>query len=268
MNEREQIEFFHQNYLSLRENTPEMKRNGEECKAYHKWYDNAYVYFKSYAQLQNDPDYKIFVDAEKEGNCFVLAHIYDTISPSYKVLMLKTSRMNEKVSDVSTENPCKVFISHASADKPIIDSFVDNVLVLGLGLRKEEIVYTSNEVYGVAPGDDISRYIKENIAEATVVLLMISSEYKQSEVCLNEMGAAWALDKSFISVLLPETGYDKLGWLTNLQKAIKINQKDQVMSLCQRMVKLIKSIDINERLTNIVTYTDTCVSGKSSGRFI
>lgn len=150
----------------------------------------------------------------------------------------------------------KVFISHSSADKAIIDSFVDNVLIMGLGLSKNEIAYTSNEVYGVAPGDDISKYIKDNIEASEIVLLMISDNYKQSEVCLNEMGAAWALEKNFVSVLLPDTGYDKLGWLTNLQKAIRINQKDQIISLCQKIVSLIKTVTIQDRLTDIVSYTD------------
>ena len=92
MTERELIEDLHQKYLSLRENTPWTQRDGEECSAYHEWYDNAYVYFKSFDNLQNDPDFQIFVNAEKDGNCFVLEHIYDTISPSYKVLMIKTEK--------------------------------------------------------------------------------------------------------------------------------------------------------------------------------
>ena len=91
MTEREHIEDLRLKYLSLRENTPEMHRDGVECKAYHEWYDNAYIYFKSFDVLQNDPDFQIFVNAEKAGNCFVLAHVYDSISPSYKVLMLKTA---------------------------------------------------------------------------------------------------------------------------------------------------------------------------------
>lgn len=95
MIEREQIENLHKRYLSLRENTPMRHRNGEECKAYHEWYDNAYVFFKSFDYLQNDPDFQNFVNAEKEGNCFVLAHIYDSISPSYKVLMVKTGKVHE-----------------------------------------------------------------------------------------------------------------------------------------------------------------------------
>lgn len=65
-----------------------------------------------------------------------------------------------------------------------------------------------------------------------------------------------ALDKPFVSILLPETGYDKLGWLANLQKAIRINQKDQIISLCQKIVGLIKNIKIQDSLTAIVSYTD------------
>lgn len=158
--------------------------------------------------------------------------------------------------NATREQIVKVFISHSSVDKSTIDSFVDNVLVMGLGLSKNEITYTSNEVYGIAPGDDISRYIKENIEAAGVVLLMISDNYKQSEVCLNEMGAAWALDKPFISILLPNTGYDKLGWLTNLQKAVRMENREQVISLCQKIVGLVKTVDIQDRLSAIVSYTD------------
>ena len=59
MTERDPIEEFHQEYLSLKENTPWKHRDGEECKAYHKWYDSAYVYFKSFGSLKDDPDYQV-----------------------------------------------------------------------------------------------------------------------------------------------------------------------------------------------------------------
>lgn len=199
-------------------------------------------------------------DLEKEVSSgrSALNAIIEAESLTSQVQNIKTtSSIVEKKEAEAVENrTIKVFISHSSADKPVVDSFVDNILVMGLGLSKNEIAYTSNEVYGVAPGDDISRYIKENIEAAEIVLLMISDNYKQSEVCLNEMGAAWALDKPFVSVLLPNTGYDKIGWLTNLQKAIRINHKGQIISLCQKIVGLIKNIKIQDRLTAIVSYTD------------
>ena len=59
MSEREQLEELHQRYISLRLNTPWRQRDGEECRAYHDWYDNAYVYFKSFDYLQSDPDFQI-----------------------------------------------------------------------------------------------------------------------------------------------------------------------------------------------------------------
>ena len=107
MNEREQIEKLHQRYLYLKENTPWRQRNGEECRAYHEWYDMAYVYFKSFEFLQSDSDFQIFVNAEKEGNCFVLAHIYDSISPSYKVLLVKTEKVHEADKFFSMTQPEK-----------------------------------------------------------------------------------------------------------------------------------------------------------------
>lgn len=36
-----EIEALHKAYIDLRENTPYMKRDGEERKAYHDWYDAA-----------------------------------------------------------------------------------------------------------------------------------------------------------------------------------------------------------------------------------
>lgn len=63
-----------------------MKRDGEECKAYHAWYDAAHVFFSSIAGLNGTDDFKTFASAQKDGNCFVLEHVYDSISASYKIV--------------------------------------------------------------------------------------------------------------------------------------------------------------------------------------
>ena len=75
----------------------------------------------------------------------------------------------------------KVFISHCSKDKPIIDEFVDKVLRLSCGFKTSEIVYTSREDTGVGLGDGIPQFIKENLLSSSLVLFMISDNYKQSE---------------------------------------------------------------------------------------
>ena len=175
---------------------------------------------------------------------------------------IKTAKKEETIQQVKNKNNKHplVFISHSSGDKALIQSFVENVLILGLGLDKEDIAFTSHEVYGVEPGDRINRYIKDNIEEADIILLMISQNYKKSEVCLNEMGAAWALDKFFVSVLLPNAGFDKLGWLTNFEKAVKVDNKDQVVSLSETIVNAL-SIDISKRLKALFSYIDKFLVG-------
>ena len=132
-----------------------------------------------------------------------------------------------------------IFISHASADKQIIKKFIDIILKEGLGLRDTEIACTSFEATGIKPGHDIPQYIKDNIAAAKVVLAMVSKAYKASEVCQNEVGAAWALNNSPIQVLLQDVDFDELGWLLKLNKASRIDSQEYLDSLeeeiCDRM---------------------------------
>lgn len=120
----------------------------------------------------------------------------------------------------------KVFISHSSNDKELLDEFVDKILKQACGLANDNIVYTSIHSTGVEPGEGIPAFIKHNLKTSSLVLFMISENYRKSEVCLNEMGATWALNRKAISILLPGTSFDKLGWLTSFNKAIKINDEE------------------------------------------
>lgn len=131
----------------------------------------------------------------------------------------------------------KVFISHASLDKSLVDEFVDKVLRLSCGLKTSEIVYTSREDTGVEFGEGIPEFIKENLHTSSLVLFMISDNYKSSEVCLNEMGAAWAMEKKTISVVLPNSGFDKLGWLTSLDKALQIDNGEALDKLYSMLTR-------------------------------
>lgn len=131
----------------------------------------------------------------------------------------------------------KVFISHASLDKDIVDEFVDKVLRLSCGFKTSEIVYTSREDTGVEFGEGIPEFIKDNLHTSSLVLFMISDNYKASEVCLNEMGAAWAMEKKTISIVLPNCGFDRLGWLTSLEKALKMDNGEALDKLYSMLTR-------------------------------
>lgn len=114
----------------------------------------------------------------------------------------------------------KVFISHASKDRDIVSLFVDKILIAGYGLQQDDIFYTSREDTGIANGRSIPQEIKAMLSDCSLYFLMISDNYRESEVCLNEMGAAWMVDESKIKIImLPNTGFNRIGWILSLNKA-------------------------------------------------
>lgn len=88
----------------------------------------------------------------------------------------------------------KVFISHASADKKLIDGFFD-LLQVGCNLDADDIFCSSAEGYGIKTGEDFIREVGGRLREAELVILMLSPNYFASPFCVAEMGAAWILGK-------------------------------------------------------------------------
>ena len=136
------------------------------------------------------------------------------------------------------KNRRKVFISHSSKDKSIVESFTNNVLRLGMGILHEDIFCTSIEGMDIRTGEDIRKHIKEKLKYCDYVFLMISKNYNESVVCLNEMGASWALEKQVKPFLLPKTTIESLGWIYNSNIASKIDERATLNSLhdelCER----------------------------------
>jgi uncharacterized protein yddK len=131
----------------------------------------------------------------------------------------------------------KVFISHSSNDKDIVEKFVDHILQLGIGIKDEDIFCTSIENMGVKNGEDIRRHIQTNIRNADYAFLLISKNYKASEICINEMGAVWAYDANVRLYLLPDVDFDKIGWLCDTRKADMINSSIALDALHKEVIE-------------------------------
>lgn len=100
----------------------------------------------------------------------------------------------------------RVFISHAYQDRNVVQAFVE--LLEDIGLGPDEIFYSSLAEYGVAHGENIADAIKREFMDKKIyVVFMLSENYYQSAMCLNEMGAAWVLQRAYSSVLLPGFEY-------------------------------------------------------------
>lgn len=115
-----------------------------------------------------------------------------------------------------------IFISHSSKDKDIMEKFTDYILQLGIGLNPKDIFCSSIEEMGIKNGEDIRRHIRENVQSADFSFLMISKNYKESEICLNEMGAVWAANNQVRYYILPNVDFKDIGWLCDAYKADKL----------------------------------------------
>ena len=115
----------------------------------------------------------------------------------------------------------KIFISHSSKDKALIEAFVEKIIRLGIGIPIDDIFCTSIETMGIKNGDDMRNHIRQNILGCDLALLMISRSYIRSSICLNEMGAVWSMPIPNVNVfLLPGCELPQsIGWLYEVKKA-------------------------------------------------
>jgi len=107
----------------------------------------------------------------------------------------------------------KIFISHSSKDGDICNILV-NALVLS-GISSEDIVFTSMYDTGVEFGKSIGETIKKELKNSSTIIFIITENFYNSAYCLNEMGAAWVLDKEFIPILLGNINYDDMQGFIN-----------------------------------------------------
>jgi hypothetical protein len=129
----------------------------------------------------------------------------------------------------------KIFISHSSKDIRYIESFVKSILKLGLDIPHQRIFCSSMEGHGIQSGEYIPDRLREEMNKSILAFLFVSDNYKSSEVCLNEVGAAWVtLNKTqIIPILLPKTRFDKLGFLDLGRIALKIDESKDLFKLIQ-----------------------------------
>ena len=96
-------------------------------------------------------------------------------------------------------HPKKIFISHSSEDKDI---------------------------------EDFRNEIVKNMKGCDFILCMISENYKRSEVCTNEMGAAWAMDgKRILPFKFPYISFNDMGFLNVVKQGADITDKSKLDEL-------------------------------------
>lgn len=136
----------------------------------------------------------------------------------------------KNISTTSDRDSKRIFVSHSSADQAIVTDFVEHVLMLGMGVKKSDIFYTSGIGTSIKSGEDFKSRIAKEMQNSRAVVQILSDNYKNSEVCLNEMGAAWALKDIVIPLLVPGYNYDT-GFIHANSQQIKLTDRTGLMTV-------------------------------------
>lgn len=130
----------------------------------------------------------------------------------------------------------KIFISHSEKDRKITDEFVE--LLFAIGLRKEDIFYSSYPELGVPNNEDIYDYLRTVLDTELYALLMLSDNYYASPACLNEMGAVWMKKTKYMPFLLPGFKFEEIkGAINPRRAAIKLDCEEDIVKERLNMFK-------------------------------
>ena len=149
-------------------------------------------YSTNILEIQNNPYARHFDSHQK--NSIVLREIYDSI---------KIEDFTEKTTsnDINSKKEKVIFLSHKSNDKKYADMLRD--FIVGLGVKNEQLIYTSHPLHKIPMDANIFDYLRKNISSEIFMIILWSNDYLESPACLNEMGAAWVTQSDYTNVYVP-----------------------------------------------------------------
>ncbi|MCC7213022.1 MAG: toll/interleukin-1 receptor domain-containing protein [Candidatus Brocadia sp.] len=164
-----------------------------------------------------------------------------------------------------------IFISHAVANKELADKLVD-LLETGIGISDSNIFCSSVEGIGIPSGNNFSDFIRTQISNSKVAILLLTPEYFKSIFCLCELGASWILSHNIIPLLVPPSEYSDVTAVLAGVQVRKINKKPDLNEM-QR--ELITALNIRGKefvrwegqrdkfLNELTVYLKPCTPSKS-----
>lgn len=162
----------------------------------------------------------------------------------------------------------KIFISHSSKNENYGNALVD--LLTEVGIRGEQIIFTSNDAYGIPIGQNIFNWLKDRINEKPYVIYLLSPEYYASVACLNEMGAAWVVENEHTMIFTPNfnlSSYEfQNGALDPREIGFFINNQDRLLAFIESIKKSFNvsnnPVVINQKIRNFLSRIESIQSEK------
>lgn len=101
-----------------------------------------------------------------------------------------------------------IFISHSCEDAYLAEKLIV-LLVNGLDIKKSDIFCSS--IYGtISSGSDFASIIRDELLGCKLSVLIVTKNYLDSQFCLAELGAIWAIDKPVYIFCVSPVSYKDL----------------------------------------------------------
>ena len=137
----------------------------------------------------------------------------------------------------------KIFISHREKDREQVSAFID--LLYAIGIPRPTIHDDNSIIFctshpnsyidsGERNLDEIKRQF--NSSEHVFFILWYSDYYFESQACVNEAGAIWAMGKKYQEILMPNFDATKIGGLMDRQRVwFRANDKLRLNRFKERL---------------------------------
>lgn len=225
---------------------------------YQEWRTKSEDLFDKYFD-ESSEQYEVFKKFPRGGNGFELIGYFNQQLPIFNLLIAQIEKganmiarsPNERINKQNTQGK-SIFISHAVKDEVIVNAFVDLILIGALSISIDQIFSVSTDGAKIKSGSDWRDSIKENISGAKLTFLIITPNYKESEVCLNEMGAAWITDADVLPLIIEPINYKTVGVIqepNQIEKMLDEQSLDRIRDFVQEKLEIPNNLIKSDRWT-------------------
>lgn len=131
-------------------------------------------------------------------------------------------------------NPVKVFVSHSSRDKLLVELVVE-LLVAALRIPKGDIRCTSVAGCRLPAGADAQDVLVEDIQASPVFVVLLTKDSVDAHFVLFELGARWGQRRPMIPILGPGAGFELLPSPVRHLHALKTDEETDLMQLVREV---------------------------------
>jgi hypothetical protein len=131
----------------------------------------------------------------------------------------------------------EIFVSHAGADKALIDKLV-SFLKEGIGVPANSIFCSSIDGHNIPFTVNFNEYMKNELQNPELVIAVMTPKYMESWFCLMELGAAWSKFHRTLPIVVPFIDFDVVSSTLGLTQGWNIADEVKVIKLRETIKEL------------------------------